>query len=431
MGIQGLLPFLKDIHRPVHLRNYSGQTLAVDTYVWLHRGAFSCALELCTGVKTTRYVNYCMRQVQLLLDHGVKPLMVFDGGCLPMKTGTEEQRKKKREEGMKKGNQYLRSGDKTKAMEVFQGCVDVTPRMAYELIKELRKAGVEYIVAPYEADAQITYLVKLGIADAAVTEDSDLVVFECPKVVVKLDKEGNGIEICAENLGRVSGMELWTHKRFRHMCIMSGCDYLESPTGVGLKKAQVYLKHKYAEDVLKTWKWGRATNAPKCPPNYAKNFRLAELTFLHQRVYDPLIQEIVHLTPPPSDLHIDAEVSLVVGPYVFPFPFLDAFFDRLYSLDTFRRKLHAGLQRVYWTQTQNFPLNVQIQSYPPSSPSLAKASLSPCPKYPKCRPATMSPKRKMSNLPKHQSVRGPSLRYPILHLELYWHQHHSRRYPEI
>lgn len=33
MGIAGLLPMLKDIQRPIHVKEWSGKTLAVDAYV--------------------------------------------------------------------------------------------------------------------------------------------------------------------------------------------------------------------------------------------------------------------------------------------------------------------------------------------------------------------------------------------------------------
>jgi exonuclease 1 len=54
MGIQGLLPILKDITRPVHLSNYRGQRVAVDAYSWLHKGAYSCSRELVEGVPTDK-----------------------------------------------------------------------------------------------------------------------------------------------------------------------------------------------------------------------------------------------------------------------------------------------------------------------------------------------------------------------------------------
>lgn len=42
--------------------------------------------------------------------------------------------------------------------------------------------NVQYIVAPYEADAQLAYLEKTGVIDAILTEDSDLLVFGCKRV---------------------------------------------------------------------------------------------------------------------------------------------------------------------------------------------------------------------------------------------------------
>lgn len=54
MGISGLLPLLKPIQVRKHLSEYAGQTIAVDAYVWLHRGAYACAPELVTGKKTTK-----------------------------------------------------------------------------------------------------------------------------------------------------------------------------------------------------------------------------------------------------------------------------------------------------------------------------------------------------------------------------------------
>ena len=54
MGISGLLPLLKDIHATKHLSDYKGMTVAVDAYVWLHRGTYGCAPDLATGKSTTK-----------------------------------------------------------------------------------------------------------------------------------------------------------------------------------------------------------------------------------------------------------------------------------------------------------------------------------------------------------------------------------------
>jgi exonuclease 1 len=104
MGISGLLPKLRSITTRCHVRELAGQKVAVDGYCWMHRAAYSCAMEIATGRPTekfvflhpdlvSRFVSFCMERVQMLLHHGVQPVIVFDGDCLPAKKGTETERK--------------------------------------------------------------------------------------------------------------------------------------------------------------------------------------------------------------------------------------------------------------------------------------------------------------------------------------------------
>lgn len=48
--------------------------------------------------------------------------------------------------------------------------------------KVLKKENIDHIVAPYEADAQMTFLAVTKHVDAVITEDSDLIPFGCPRV---------------------------------------------------------------------------------------------------------------------------------------------------------------------------------------------------------------------------------------------------------
>lgn len=41
--------------------------------------------------------------------------------------------------------------------------------------------GVAFLVAPYEADAQMAYLARSGQVQLVVTEDSDLLAYGCPR----------------------------------------------------------------------------------------------------------------------------------------------------------------------------------------------------------------------------------------------------------
>ena len=52
------------------------------------------AVEYCNTLISARHVNYCMQRVNLLRDNGVKPVIVFDGGRLPMKQEEESTRQR-------------------------------------------------------------------------------------------------------------------------------------------------------------------------------------------------------------------------------------------------------------------------------------------------------------------------------------------------
>ena len=104
------------------------------------------------------YVTYALHRIRMLQHYGVRPYVVFDGGHLPSKQGTERERAERREQHRKRGLQYMAENRASAARDAFSRCVDVTPQMAAQLIRQLRAENIPYVVAPYEADAQLTYL---------------------------------------------------------------------------------------------------------------------------------------------------------------------------------------------------------------------------------------------------------------------------------
>ena len=76
-----------------------------------------------------------MHRVRLLRHYGIKPYIVFDGGPLPAKKGTERERKQKRDENLARGNTLAAQGKHSQAREFYLKCIDVTPQMAFQFIK--------------------------------------------------------------------------------------------------------------------------------------------------------------------------------------------------------------------------------------------------------------------------------------------------------
>ncbi|KFW00244.1 Exonuclease 1 [Eurypyga helias] len=314
MGIHGLLQFLKEAAEPTHVKKYKGQAVAVDTYCWLHKGAYACAEKLARGEPTDLYVAFCMKLVDMLLSFGIKPILVFDGCTLPSKKEVEKARREKRQASLLKGKQLLQEGRLSEARECFGRSVNVTHVMAREVIKAARARGVDCIVAPYEADAQLAYLNKAGMVQAIITEDSDLLAFGCKKVFLKIDKFGNGLEINQAQLGNCKQLgSIFTEEKFRYMCILSGCDYLPSIHGIGLAKACKLLKLANNPDILKVIKkMGQYLKMNiTVPEEYIQGFTRANNTFLYQLVFDPVNRKLVPLNAYGDD--IDPETLSYAG----------------------------------------------------------------------------------------------------------------------
>ncbi|XP_029449877.1 exonuclease 1 isoform X2 [Rhinatrema bivittatum] len=211
----------------------------------------------------------------------------------------------RRQANLQKGKQLLREGKVSEARECFTRCINITSAMAHNVIKVARAQGIDCIVAPYEADSQLAYLNKTGIAQAIITEDSDLLAFGCKKVVLKMDKYGNGLEVDQARFGMCKQLGgVFTEEKFRYMCILSGCDYLPSIHGIGLAKACKLLRMATNPDIIKIIKKiGQYLNMNIIvPEEYVEGFVRANNTFLYQLVFDPLKRELIPLNPYPNDI---------------------------------------------------------------------------------------------------------------------------------
>ena len=188
----------------------------------------------------------------------------------------------------------MKEGKGWEAKEYFQRCVDVTPDMAQHVIRAARDRNVDCIVAPYEADAQLAHLALSGIADLVVTEDSDLTLFGCERVLFKLTDSGDCVLYEKEHLNRVFGLQadLFNFDKFRYMCITAGCDYLASLPGIGLGKAKNFwlkVSNPDLRNVLRNIPAYLRMPQVAVTEEYIERFIRANNTFLYQLVFHHLL----------------------------------------------------------------------------------------------------------------------------------------------
>lgn len=304
MGVTGLLPMLAPAQEATTLEKYRGKTLAIDAYGWLHRGIISCAQELCTNKPTRRYVTLIMKKVDLLRYYGVEPYFVFDGAALPTKAETNKERRIKREQAQAKADAYINAGNNKAAWKEFMKAAGVTCQMAKTVMVELDTLGIEYVVAPYEADPQMVYLERIGIVDGILLEDSDLLVFGANLLITKLKDNGTCVEVNRQRIAKtVPMLGLFTSSQWRYMAMLSGCDYTKGIDRVGMATA-VKLVYRYP-NIDRLLQALRA-EGKVIPPTFAEEMKLADLAFQFQKVYHPQRRALETLNPYPEDMDVEA-----------------------------------------------------------------------------------------------------------------------------
>jgi exonuclease-1 len=256
----------------------------------------------------------------MLRHFGITPILVFDGDRLPAKAHEEAARRERREERAAAGRAALAAGNKRAAEVAFQACIDVTPAMAREVQDGLSAEGFTFVVAPYEADAQMALMARTGAVQLVATEDSDLAALGCACILFKLDAAGHAEELCMADVfaGRISddaadadaalpsradddadeddageimtarrqrraplGFRNWSSEQFLCMCILAGCDFLPSLPGIGIVRAHALAKR--AGSAARVLSLLRSDTALAAPAAYIEGFTRALHTFKHAR----------------------------------------------------------------------------------------------------------------------------------------------------
>ncbi|CAF2109252.1 unnamed protein product [Brassica napus] len=328
MGIKDLLRFMKPYILPIHIQKYAGTRVGIDAYSWLHKGAYSCSMELCLdtdGKKKLRYIDYFMHRISLLQHYEITPVVVLDGGHMPCKAATGDERQRQRKANFDAAMVKLKEGNVKAAVEFFQRAVSVTSSMAHQLIQVLKSENVEFIVAPYEADAQLAYLSSLeleqgGIA-AVITEDSDLLAYGCKAVIFKMDRYGKGEELILDNVFQAAdqkpSFQNFDQELFTAMCVLAGCDFLPSVPGVGISRAHGFIsKYQSVERVLSVLKTKKGKLVPE---DYSSSLMEAVSVFQYARVYDFHGKKLKHLKPLSQNLmDLPVEQLEFLGPDLSP-----------------------------------------------------------------------------------------------------------------
>ena len=256
MGIKHLNRFFKenvaDSMKFVSLSELSGKKIAVDISIYMYKYASENSL-----------IENMYLMLAIFKHYDIIPIFIFDGNSPIEKMDILKKRSEDRHSAREKYavlNSSLDNctGDNNEKQEIMCSMDALKRQMVYiskndtENIKSLiRSYGATYYDAPGEADELCALLTIKGKVWACLSEDMDMFVYGCPRVIRYLSLL-NHTGILYEMSKILSSLGV-TQKDLREICILSGTDYNsneETPDSPTLYTTLKYFKkyHKSKTD---------------------------------------------------------------------------------------------------------------------------------------------------------------------------------------
>jgi len=176
--------------------------------------------------------------------------------------------KEKKEEAEKQLAAAQEAGNAEDIEKFGKRTMKVTREHSEECKRMLRLMGVPVVDAPCEAEATCAELCKRGLVYAAATEDMDTLTFASPKLARHLMKPASADSPIMEfDYAKILEELQLTREQFVDVCILCGCDYIESVKGCGPVSALKLIKeHGSIDGALKELRSNKKYTLPESFP---------------------------------------------------------------------------------------------------------------------------------------------------------------------
>lgn len=229
MGIKSANKFLLDncskkaIYKAL-FSQFTGKTIVIDTMIFIYKYESENAL-----------IENMYVLVSILRHYNITPVFIFDGKPPAEKKELLYNRRLKKEEAEDKYNKLNEKKEKLDITSEEYAMLDSEMESLkkqfirvndthIQIVKDLLNAyGVDYMIAEGEADVLCAQLVLSGNAWACLSDDMDLFVYGCPRVIRQVSLLNHtcrfyDIELILKDLEMSLDV-------FRQIMVLSGSDY--------------------------------------------------------------------------------------------------------------------------------------------------------------------------------------------------------------
>ncbi|MFD1570402.1 MULTISPECIES: flap structure-specific endonuclease [Haloferacaceae] len=236
------------------LSEYAGATVAIDAHHWIYRYLTGLTRYMDDNIYTTEdgtelpNVAGVFRGLPPILREDITPVFVFDGKPHERKADEIQSRRDAKQEAKQKMADAAEAGD-TAAMKRYKAQTQSLTPAIHETTREaLELLGIPYIEAGGAGEAYTAKMVEYGLADAAMTDDYDALLFGSPTTIRQYTGKGPAEKMLLNKTLHNHGI---THEQLVDIGLMCGTDYNDGISGIGPKRGVKYITSgKTVEEIL-------------------------------------------------------------------------------------------------------------------------------------------------------------------------------------
>jgi 5'-3' exonuclease len=241
MGVRFLNKYLKNnCHHAINEKNFSyfsNKIIAVDASIYIYK-----------YLKTNNLLEGIYSMIIAFKKHNIKPIFVFDGKSIEQKNDLILARKEKKEKARKEYNKLLEqynyltnsytnvnvnvnTNTHNENIDILVEKMNILKKECIQLKREdvtnikelLTEFQIQYLDAENEADTLCVQLVKNNIAYACLSEDMDMFVYGCPRVLRYISVTHE--KMVLYDFKKILTILKMNEEIFQIICILSGTDY--------------------------------------------------------------------------------------------------------------------------------------------------------------------------------------------------------------
>lgn len=220
-----------------------GKTVAIDASIYIYK-----------FLKMGKLSDKMHEFMRLCLFYRVEPVFIFDGKPPVEKADTLRKRRELK-------TCAVTAGAASAAAQAPHDDQITMTKEHVEIVKKIISTyKFRYITAPSEADALCAQMVHEGRAWACFSDDMDMFVYGCPRIVRELNMKTHSFMMY--DMGTILKTLEMTQKNMTYMCILCGTDYTLSGGMHQFDTTETHLGHfNHIHALYETWRRERNTDA--------------------------------------------------------------------------------------------------------------------------------------------------------------------------